>query len=99
MGKPACHDRLPTFRCCQRSVAANVLLLPTFCCCQRSVAASILLLPTICCCQQSVAASLVVTEGAAELRAVCVRDLAAGHTTGWCHAGPPSWDLSVQNAA
>ncbi len=49
--------------------------------------------------QHSVAANIVVTEGAAELRAVCVLDLTASHTTGWCHTGQPSWDLSVQNAA
>ncbi len=49
--------------------------------------------------QQFVAANIVITQGAAELRAVCALDLAAGRTTGWCYAGPPSWDLSVQNAA
>ena len=65
---------------------------------QHSVAVNILLLPTFCC-QYSVAANIVVTKGAAELRAVCVWDLAAGHMTSGCHAGQPSWDLSVQNAA
>jgi hypothetical protein len=49
--------------------------------------------------RQSVAARIVVTKGAAELRALCVLDSAAGHTIGWCPAGQPSWDLSVQNAA
>ncbi len=49
--------------------------------------------------QDFVAVNTVVFEGAAELRAVCVLDPTASHTTALCNAGQPSWDLSVQNAA